>query len=167
MIFQIFALLISNSFAVIMGNDDRIDTVNSPVQYQLLGQSVAALIQKKNVTENSDGSFSLKGPKLIDRGFCSNERFSNESIIANCSASLIAPNKILTAAHCFTNGYDCQTYSAVFDYQNDQENISFEKKLDKNSVYNCKSIDYYDFDTKNPSIDLAVITLDRDVENRV
>ena len=68
MIFQIFALLISNSFAVIMGIDDRIDTVNSPVQYQLLGQSVAALIQKKNITENSDGSFSLKGPKLIDRG---------------------------------------------------------------------------------------------------
>lgn len=168
MIIYLLTLLISPSFGTILGEDDRLDTFLASKDLQAISKSVPALIQKTRLIKNKDGDFNLQGLSLTEKiGFCSNERFANESIVANCSASLIAPDKVLTAAHCINDGgYECNTYNVVFDYQSDEENQAFSKVIKKESVYACKNVEFYQFDMRNPAIDLAVISLDRPVLDR-
>ena len=98
-------------------------------------------------------------------GFCLDQKFADEPSMANCSGSLIAKNKVLTAAHCFDEGtYSCQQYKLVFDYQ--RPSIPYENKyiMEEDQVYSCKKILFQKFDMWGE--DLAIIELDRDVEDR-
>jgi V8-like Glu-specific endopeptidase len=163
----LFALVSSNTHASIFGNDDRIDTKEASPFLQNLARSVPALIQKKRMIELPDGSLKLEGPKLTKMGFCSDEPFAEERQIANCSASLIGKNKILTAAHCLDyKDYACETYSVVFDYQRHEIPMTTDHIMNAKQVYSCKKIDYYKFDETIAGEDLAIIELDRDVEGR-
>jgi len=131
---------------------------------QELARSVPALIQKHRIHKVGENKFSLRGTPMRELQMCQDETFSDESLIANCSASLIAPDKVLTAAHCLNSvGYECSTYSVVFDYQNDGSN---EYVLDGNQIYQCKKILYFDFKRDLSGVDLAVIELDRPVLDR-
>lgn len=161
------AFLISpNTDASIFGKDDRIDTIHASASVQSLARSVPALIQKKNIEQLADGSFQLNGKSLIDMGFCSDEIFSEERQIANCSASLIGKNRVLTAAHCLNEIYSCETYNVVFDYQRTELPMRSGHLLDKSQIYSCKKVIYHKFDPSVRGEDLAIIELDRNVENR-
>ena len=150
-------------WSAIFGEDSRVDTWRSTPQFQELGRSVPALIQKYNIQQVGSNQFRLKGTPLKDLNFCSDENFAQESIVANCSASLIAPDKILTAAHCFSDSsHPCSSYNIVFDYQNEGRG---EMLLSNEQIYQCKQILYYRFDDFF-GVDLAVIELDRPVIDR-
>lgn len=154
-------LIAQNTHASIFDKDDRIDTKFAPAHLQELARSVPALIQKTRIKELANGKLELVGNPMTSSSFnmCSDETFADESNIANCSASLIAKDKILTAGHCFNdNGYQCSTYSLVFDYHAGS-NI-----VEKSQVYNCKNIIFTKFDQTLAGIDLAIIQLDREVE---
>lgn len=153
-------MTISQASASIYGVDDRLNTAEATSQMQELARSVPALVVAKNLRPISKETFELSGWKLSKFGLCSHERFFEEQSIATCSSSLIAPNKILTAAHCLDDyNYTCENYRIVFDYQNGNTSIH------KDAIYQCKRILYSKLDIFGGE-DLAIIELDRPVTDR-
>lgn len=160
----LLTLLSLPGLASIFGSDDRVDTKFASAEAQELAKSVPALIQKYRLKKLADGKIELMGQKI---GLCHDEAFAEEKNIANCSASLISKNKILTAAHCLDDSsYACGTYSIVFDYQRNEIPMTGSHILDSAQVYNCKSIVFSKFDQRLQGIDLAIIELDREVTDR-
>ena len=157
---MIMMLLIShNIHASIFGPDNRVETKDASLQAQRLGSSAPALIQEKKIKNLGGGYFQLAGTPMKEMGLCAEEKFSDEQQIATCSGSLIAKNKVLTAAHCFNESFPCEKYRIVFDYTK-----SGNLKLRDNQIYKCKKILHSKFDMFGE--DLAVIELDRDVTDR-
>lgn len=147
--------------AGVFGEDSRVDTVRASNFHQELARSVPALIQKHRITKLSSDKFELSGTPMANFNLCSDEPFIEEKNIANCSASFIGDDLVLTAAHCFlSKGYECDTYRVVFDYQRGQNTVH------KDQVYDCKEIVYKEFDPSIRGIDLAIIKLDRKVVGR-
>jgi len=148
-------------YASIFDTDDRVDTKFSSHESQELARSVPALIPKRNVTRLPDGRYKLSGTPLSTYGICSDEAFAEESIVANCSASFIGGDKILTAGHCLNpDNHTCETYNVVFDY------VKGAETFDASQVYHCKKVLFREFDETLVGIDLAIIQLDRKVSDR-
>lgn len=164
----LFSLISTSAFAGIFGPDDRIDTKYASAYLQVLAESVPALVQKNRIEAVSDKLFKLNGIPMTKHGLCSTELFVEEKNIANCSASFIGKDLVLTAAHCFDNGtYACKNYSVVFDYQRSEIPIRDDHFLRKDQIYSCKEIIYSKFDETMRKDDLAIIRLDREVEGRL
>lgn len=160
-------LFSTNLHASIYGKDDRVDTIQAPAHLQDLARSVPALVQKNRIKALANGQFELIGNPMTKMGLCKDALFAEEANIANCSASFIGGNKILTAAHCFNEDtYKCENYHVVFDYQRSEIPMQAPHILDQSQVYNCKKIVFSEFDRTLVGIDLAIIELDREVENR-
>ncbi len=159
-------LLISHhAHAVIHGSDDRTDTIEASSMAQELAKSSAALVLKSRLKSIENNKYEMTGTSLSRFNLCSDERFSDEPVIANCSASLVGPNLILTAAHCLDDGqYKCENYNFVFDYKRPQIPHAQKYIMDQSQVYNCKKVIYQKFDLF--SEDLALIELDRPVKGR-
>ncbi len=164
----LLSLLFSSlSMASIIGSDDRVDTKLAGAQWQELGKSVPAFIQHQRIKALPNGQFELQGKPMTQMGLCSGELYAEEQSIANCSASFIGKNKILTAAHCLDEKtYACDTYSVVFDYQRTEIPMASAHILDQSQIYKCKKVIFTKFDPSVQGIDLAVIELDRDVVGR-
>lgn len=157
----LFVFIIPQAFADILGpTDDRAPISEQSVEIQYLASSVPALIQNFRLQRKDQETTTLLGLPLIEKmKMCKEERFSEESITANCSASLIAPDLVLTAAHClYGEDYQCPSYSVVFDYHG--------KEVLNENIYKCREVKFFSFDLRNAGIDLAVIKLDRIVKGR-
>jgi V8-like Glu-specific endopeptidase len=111
-----------------------------------------------------DGNYWPFPRALAPLGLCEDVRFFEQESLANCSASLISEDLILTAAHCIEEqGADkCGDYHVVFDYALGRPVEMFSAE----QVYHCKEVLYYRFDSMSDVEDLAVIRLDRKVPHR-
>jgi len=166
MFLSIIILFSGLAQAVIHGEDNRTDTFQSSALAQKLGRSVPALVQKHRIQQIENGKFKLTGTPMQKLGLCQDEIFAEESNIANCSASFIGKDYVLTAAHCLDErNFKCESYAVVFDYARTSIG-AFEHVLDADSVYHCKEIIYSKFDQTLASEDLAIIKLDREVKDR-
>lgn len=160
----LLSLISTPTLGSIFDKDDRVDTHLTDSFTQELARSVPAMIQNHRIKQVSETQFRLSGIPLSELNFCSDEAFAQETLIANCSASLIAANKVLTAAHCLDlQGYECSTYSVVFDYLNTSGPTHL---MHRDQIYQCKKILYFEFDKSLNGLDLAVIELDRPVLDR-
>jgi len=154
--------------SAVFNGDDRLE------RYQIKDSLVlnsaissAALVPKVNIKIDKNEVIEVSKRTLNSTyGFCSDANFSDQLMLANCSAALIGEDLILTAGHCLDDKMDfgCDDYHVVFDYAR----IGNQKvKLRKENIYNCKEVIHYEFDFMSGSwIDLAIIKLDRKVRDR-
>ncbi len=77
----------------------------------------------------------------------------------------MAPDVILTAAHCVELATDCSEMSWVFDYQVDDLNRAPDKLAAKN-VFRCQKVIHSSF-YPSMEIDFALVKLDREVSGRL
>jgi hypothetical protein len=81
------------------GEDNRNEVSNSlSLNYVSSSKCVFALIEKKYLSRNGNIS---KGKYSTLYKLCSDEKYSNQDIFAECTGFAIASNKVVTAGHCF------------------------------------------------------------------
>lgn len=150
----------------IYGEDNRMDVyaVTNPL-FVSLAKSTAAMIDKSNI--KSSGKESVITGKLLGDMFnlCPEERFRNQPVAANCSGTLVAPDVIMTAAHCYDLAKQtCKDYVWVFDYKVSKENQS-SVTVSSDKVYECQEVLLKEMNI-NEGIDHALIKLKRKVSDR-
>ncbi|WP_413292185.1 trypsin-like serine peptidase [Bdellovibrio sp. HCB185ZH] len=120
--------------------DSRQDVIDSDRTYRV-GQATAMIFDgtRKNF------------PFLKDiYPLCENERFQNQRVIGFCSGVLVAPDKVLTAAHCMQEASRCENGKFVFGAIDGAQNLA---------IYSCKKVL-----TIDRNLDYAVVELDRNVD---
>ncbi|MCP1381904.1 S1 family peptidase [Runella salmonicolor] len=131
-----------------------------PDSYDLftkVAKSVPALIPKKYINKNSNGSYSFK--KNINLywkayAFCdANVRFGLQPSCAIGTGFIIKDNLIATAGHCF-EGKKSTDFYVVFGYQMLNED-DYNRNLKKEDVYEIESVDL--MKSMKDKIDFALI----------
>ena len=131
-----------------------------------MGSTVSALLPRKQLNQQIDGDWIMNSqPQLTDTGWCDNERFATQHGGVLCSAFLISPNHLVTAAHCinaaddkFGPALNCEDIAFVFDHRlNANGNLPAQYSQDQ--IYFCKRV----IAGKNTvdSLDWRVIELDK------
>jgi len=150
---------------VIYGTDDRVEVYQSPDSLMReFSRAVAVQVSHSNVIEKPEWTYRLKTTTLVNQGVCSDVPYAKQPKVGDCTAFLIAPDKMLTAAHCITSSNQCKNNLFVFDF-------AYDDGRDKDFVFNetqvarCRSVIER---VKNPEtgIDYAVLLLDRKMEDR-
>ena len=107
----------TTSEPVIYGDDDRQDVYafwEEDWAEQAAGFT-AAMLPLINIDQSVPGDVFLHGSTLEERGICPDERFADQLTAAWCSATLIAPDLVLTGGNCIDGGV-CSQLGFVFDY---------------------------------------------------
>ncbi len=150
---------------VIYGDDNRLDVFESTnSMHVMLSRSTAAMIPGSSLS-TVNGMVQIAGPSMSSRGFCSQERFSNQSTAANCSGFLVGSKYIVTAGHCIRSQMDCSSYKWVFDYKVENATQS-QVSVESDSVYSCTRIVSRKLDNGGELDNYALIELDRVVTDR-
>lgn len=146
---------------IIYGQDDRRDTRQSALPFAVdLGASSPALVAAVNIDDSDPSHVRMLAPSLRDAiGLCSDESFAEQSTVAECGASLIAPDLVLTAGHCI-DGSNCADARFVFDYQVDASGQ--QRAMSTAHIYGCAEV----LIRQETDIDYAIVRLDRPVLDR-
>ncbi|MBV1859429.1 MAG: serine protease [Nannocystaceae bacterium] len=99
-------------------------------------------------------------PTLGERfDLCTGERFASDPFLGHCTAFLVGPDLVATAAHCLAQ-HSCDTTQILFGFNDAERNddIGF---LASEDIYRCDTSFLAEDD------DIALIRLDRIVEDRV
>ncbi len=102
---------------VIYGSDDR--AALDPAVQPEIAEALAALVPAERLTVAGD-RVSLAATTLAERlggPLCADERFASELSLADCSAVLVEPDAVLTAAHCVPDDAACSDLRVVFGYR--------------------------------------------------
>jgi V8-like Glu-specific endopeptidase len=145
----------------IYGDDNRKEVSRATGMEKALADASAALIPNSYMIKGAT-KFILDAPTLEQSDLvCDSERYRSQPAASICSGTLIAPDLILTASHCYNTNSLCQQASWIFGYHESKSNrYEFKKK----EVYGCKEIVYRAFDIEKGQ-DFAIIKLDRKVKN--
>ncbi|OUR95420.1 hypothetical protein A9Q84_16435 [Halobacteriovorax marinus] len=153
------------------GEDDRQEASLHPdSRVRELSKSVAAMFYKSHLKRKDELYEIVFGIYGEFEKFCREVPFQGQPSASNCTAFLVAPNKVMTAGHCISTSYHCSSTSFVFDYN--IENVSgpfppYDRhQLATNDVYNCKKVIRSVNDKSGTKLDYAIIELDRNVEGR-
>lgn len=166
LLLSILCLNLHAGIEAIYGDDNRQDVykVTNPLFVQL-ASSTAAMINKDNIKQT--GKESVISGKALGEMFrlCPEERFRNQPVAANCSGTLVAPDLIMTAGHCYQQlKQECRDLAWVFDYKASKENQS-SVTVPSSSVYECGKVVLRELDIDN-GIDHALVKLKRPVTDR-
>ncbi|MBO6934129.1 MAG: trypsin-like peptidase domain-containing protein [Deltaproteobacteria bacterium] len=124
----------SRTEAVVYGTDDRAPL--DPAVYPEIAQTLAALVPADRLSIEGD-RVTLAATTLAERlggPLCDGERFATELSLSDCSAVLVAPDAVLTAAHCVPNDAACEALRVVFGYRRDAGTLT---PVDPDQVFQC------------------------------
>ena len=116
--------------AVIYGADDRSDASLA------VAEALAALVPAERLAVEAE-RVSMRPTTLAERlggPLCEGERFIDVPSLADCSAVLVAPDAVLTAAHCVPDAAACDRLRVVFGFRRDGETLA---ALDAADVHRC------------------------------
>lgn len=136
----LFILSIGAVKATIFNQDDRTDIERvEDIEIKEAAKSIPALVLKRFLKSVDKDRFLVMSKNYIsDFGFCEEEKFvKTQGQLANCSAFLVGPDTIGTAAHCISPDHkmDLKDYAVVFDYKADIKGNSPKYILKKNVYY--------------------------------
>ncbi len=127
------------------------------------------------VRDSSSATWSVPDPPTLREIYelCPGQRFSSQPRVSFCSATLIAPDLILTAGHCMDprdDGRSCADTVVMFDFAYDAAPGSRPMRIIEDvpdeDVYRCKRV-LASVNTGWPAAqDFAVVRLDRAVVGR-
>jgi V8-like Glu-specific endopeptidase len=154
---------------IIRPPDDRVDYFATSPMLQAIGDSVCAQIGTDMLTDHGDGTFTINAGTLATdfSPLCAGEPFADQPTAAHCTATLIAPDILITAGHCLDEDgvrTDLSTLYYVFDYAVKQAGVHPTMFTD-DQVY--RAVEILDLASVDPTAnDWAVLRLDRAVEGR-
>jgi V8-like Glu-specific endopeptidase len=166
---------------IIYGVDNRLDVIENPAVKDI-SQAIAGRVNNWSFQVDRDNnnktlktlSF-LAPPKLSDPwggNVCTDERFADQTVLADCTGFLIGEDTLVTAGHCMTDfktvtenksNHFCEEFSWVFDYKADAAGQVQLERVSSERLFRCKKVIYAVLDEKN---DYAVIQLDRKAVGR-
>lgn len=154
---------------IIRPPDDRADFFAATPQLQAIGNSVCAMIGTDMLTDMGNGTFSVNAQSLAEMfdPFCAGELFADQPTAANCTATLIAPDVIITAGHCLEEDgvrTDLNSFYFVFDYAVTTNNVN-PAMFTADQVYRATEVLGLAL-VGDGANDWAVARLDRAVEGR-
>lgn len=149
----------------VWGADDRVEryAVRGNAWFDAARAS-AAMVPPHMISRADDGTYQTRRPTLgTSYNLCSTEKFIDQPAVATCSATLIAPDLVLTAGHCLTT---CDESRFVFDFAYEQAGVApmaVTQRIPANNVYACRQVVAH----KNQGVqDYALVRLDRPVTGR-
>jgi len=169
----------SHDGAIVYGVDDRVDSNSHPdMLMREFADSVALVTWNWTIqsTNPTTGEVTLDETTLSDDfedetgdPLCDGETFADDALAGRCTAFLIAPDRLVTAGHCFykdlndpygnptTLANHCGNHAYVFDFARDA--TGQRETIDADDVFHCEEVlDYY-YD--GSGVDYAVVQLDR------
>jgi len=166
----------------VYGTDDRKERYQfaSATLEHRLAMSSAMVAMRGLIKERPDGDYQLFEPRtLAQTGVCADERFANQPEVGFCSATLIAPDLVVTSGHCMMNSFGslataqlkCEDIYLVFDFAYDSRPsapLDALRVLSKDNVFRCVEV----LAAENPDSgmlpkqDYAILQLDRPVDGR-
>ena len=160
-------LLGTERSTVVYGNDERTEVYESPSDAlsKVARHSVLAVIPVGRLERQADGTWTVISATAAERNsLCPGERFSSQLAAAECSATLIDKDLVLTAGHCAGSASECAAYAYVFNYWYKAPGEL--ATIDDNAVYGCRSRVVFELDMIGTApIDIAVVELDRPVND--
>jgi hypothetical protein len=168
--------------ADVYGTDDRKERyqfASTTIEHQL-AMSSAMVAFRGLVKPRTDGDYELFEPRtLAQTGVCADERFADQPEVGFCSATLVAPDLVITSGHCMMNSWGtlasaqlkCESIYLVFDFAYDappSNPVGELRVIPQENVYACAEVlaaEHPD-DGQLPKQDYALLRLDRPVEGR-
>lgn len=147
---------------VIYGTDDREDphTFADAAWAARSREFTAALIPASQVDLTNPNDVDIGDRTFSERfNLCPGERFESQPAVADCSATLIDDDIMLTAGHCINN---CNDSYFVFDYAVDASGDV--PPITSDDVYRC--VDFLAYAQSQTRLDYAVVRLERPVVGR-
>lgn len=180
-IFMSAFFIYSNCFARVFGQDDRFEIYQYPKINQKIGPSVAIMLSPVFLNKKTDG-YEMNFSNISDStevALCKGQKFYGQPTASvSCSGFLVAPDIMMTAAHCVTRinsevrnsvTPQCSDFMWVFDFKYKNQKLLDTFFPNENVAY-CKEIIYakYDHVKLNANMpkpiygeDIALVKLDR------
>lgn len=151
---------------VIYGDDDRIDLYEvKDTRILQLAESTVVLFKDYNISmDNTTGRANLDTRQYGESmSLCAEEPFFEQPTGGFCSGSLVGPDLLMTAGHCITSQWSCDSTKFVFGFSIFEEGV-YPQSVPAEDVYGCAKLvarvqEY-------SGADWALIRLDRPVKNR-
>jgi V8-like Glu-specific endopeptidase len=147
---------------VVYGTDDRMDVAAHPDELlrTLAESSVVTLFAKPTIDASNPDNVRLPMSTLSSTmGVCTDERFADQPTGGICSGTLIGPDLVLTAGHCFgAREASCPQIVAVFGYNWEGDGLA---PVTTAQLFGCKRLLAHSVSTLGTGADYAVFQLDR------